>query len=190
MKRILFASFWLISALLFLAVLGVWVRSFWVRDIFSYLDEGSDAHLIQSIRGRFHILSDFVGTAQGPFSHREDPLSRYAIWNGGTSGYPVKVEWHLGHVWQKYSRSYMSFAPTNIAPLFTTNHRLIVIPYWSPAILFAILPTIWIWRFIKYGRRRKAGHCPKCNYDLRATPERCPECGWIATTAGVADQVC
>jgi hypothetical protein len=52
--------------------------------------------------------------------------------------------------------------------------------YWCPAafLVFLSAAPVLAWALI---RRTKPGPglCPICNYDLRATPDRCPECGAV-----------
>jgi hypothetical protein len=52
------------------------------------------------------------------------------------------------------------------------------VPYWFVTALCAILPA----RAFLYRRGAPAGprnRCRICGYDLRATPDRCPECGAV-----------
>jgi hypothetical protein len=70
--------------------------------------------------------------------------------------------------------------------------------WWAPfplvVALLLILPARWLARrrsawlplVSRRERRRRAGRCPACGYDLRATPGRCPECGAVPAGKGAA----
>jgi hypothetical protein len=52
-----------------------------------------------------------------------------------------------------------------------------VVPWYAVVAATATLPFVLLWRRLGQRLRISVGGCPACGYDLRATPERCPECG-------------
>lgn len=55
----------------------------------------------------------------------------------------------------------------------------IMLPIWLPILFAAILPVVLVWKLVRRRNRLIAGCCTACGYDLRATPDRCPECGAV-----------
>jgi hypothetical protein len=51
------------------------------------------------------------------------------------------------------------------------------VSHWLVALPLLAGPMLWLKRFRTMRRARRIGACPDCGYDLRATPDRCPECG-------------
>jgi hypothetical protein len=62
-------------------------------------------------------------------------------------------------------------------PASTTHHYDVFLPIWLYAMAFAALPLMTALRHLRIHRRRISGLCHTCGYDLRASAERCPECG-------------
>jgi hypothetical protein len=95
------------------------------------------------------------------FSHAEP---RACLW--GLAGAPGK----------RLGLSPFTFGENPRSPL-PYSGRFVYVPYAIPLALSAPLPVAWFTRWRRRVNRLRRGQCVECGYDLRATKDRCPECG-------------
>jgi hypothetical protein len=61
----------------------------------------------------------------------------------------------------------------------------LALPHWVGVMMFAVLPAWAMSRAVRsrvvQRRRARRSLCAHCGYDLRASPDRCPECGTPVT---------
>lgn len=85
--------------------------------------------------------------------------------------FPYSREWtFFGFGWQNYGADALG----RNHPLATFKSAVVPLPVLLAVVLLAIY---FIGRRHRKTARLDAGQCPTCGYDLRASPDRCPECG-------------
>ena len=162
-RRILINVLTALSLLLSVATAVLWGRSathlaylHWRVDDSHYLSFSS----AQGIVRLQHFETGAYPTNQGRLQVIERPLS--ADMDGGPF-----LWWSFG----LEKSQFISEVP------FT--FRYIWFPHWLLTLTASSLPVIWLLRWRRCRRAARLGLCPACGYDLRATPERCPECGTV-----------
>jgi hypothetical protein len=183
-----------LSLAVFLAIVTLWVRSYWRADnwYISRIVLKQKRHHEQAIGlvskkaafGFYSLVWDLPRLSyEPPFD--DVPERRIWGWNKSpTGGSDLQLPAKMRLLGFAYRHDPYHAAPKTSVMLGSSS-TTVILPSWFLAILFAILPA---WRFGGFKRRRRLcrmshGLCGDCGYDLRFSPERCPECGRISPSA-------
>lgn len=113
---------------------------------------------------------------------------------------PVSLATRLGFAFvrarknDRYSPAHWPLTNLNAPPSADRRRdgHILVVPFWAVCLATGLYPAWFLFRLptrvLRFVRRFRAnartrrGLCPVCGYDLRATPDRCPECGQSTST--------
>jgi hypothetical protein len=151
-----------LSLLLCAATIVSWIRSYWRSDQIVYGPFNTTTFaIVTAARGRLQF--GVAGEARAAFPYPLESSWSHAS-GEATDLYPL-LHRLLGGEWGHR---------VDLPPWFSTR-AAVAIPYGYAAVLFATLPAVAYLRRARRLRFALRGHCRICGYDLRATPDRCPE---------------
>ena len=70
-----------------------------------------------------------------------------------------------------------AYSGTGPMPYVWVQLHCVKVPYWSIALATSALPLVWLRGYLRRALRQRRQRCIHCGYDLRASTDRCPECG-------------
>ncbi|MGD0462155.1 MAG: hypothetical protein ABSB74_06680 [Tepidisphaeraceae bacterium] len=189
-RRWLFNGLAALSLVLCMVTAALWARSYFIYEHVGSAVLSRRASLVASFQGQLylehHSYWEYSGgwewyrqrirPGEEAIQGSHEPSCAWHEFLGFGVGSGTIYAWP-GHLYPGVPM------PTNVAdPRFWRNtFTALAVPYWIIVALLAAGPFWWMHqkRQQRCGSRPDAAICRHCGYDLRATPDRCPECGTI-----------
>jgi len=187
LRRIAWNGMAIVSAMLCLALAGLWIRSYSVRDMYRWFARRDDSvgtticfNIVRAVDGEVGFVHFEQTYGPGPlpaeYSSPDEMWRDVQRHRGWTTAPPREsiAYWEPSSLGFQYHDDPSSISGAAV----TVRDRLRVIPYWFMVTATGLIPAWWLCRAIRVRvrRRRNRWACTSCGYDCRATPERCPEC--------------
>ncbi|HEY2584730.1 MAG TPA: zinc ribbon domain-containing protein [Tepidisphaeraceae bacterium] len=178
MIRRLFAAASVLSLLIGAATVALWMRSYrhWDEVEFGLDHRDVVSYLASDVNHQFRLTRTFNDAG---ITEPRSWLWVDAIHPPGWQATSDTTNWDWGGTCHGFTAGGVNYNPpvgdVIMRRAFSGSTFVVGIPPWFACAVCLILPLRWLIR--RYSRRPRPGFCPTCGYDLRASTDRCPECG-------------
>lgn len=207
MIRHLFNLLAVLSLLLCIAMVMLWVRSYYTGDSFTTLTvTGYYSKKWPNSESGWMTSNKGISTADGrlafgmqsygrPIRAHELKFAQRSPWHWRNVGLITLLPPEYGA--PRFVNLHQRDSPPNYLGFGFASYEqrpkgwLVFIPFWFLVLVFAA--SAWscrkLARWSLRMNRLRQGLCPVCAYNLRATPEQCPECGTVPEKLVLKDQL-
>jgi 4-amino-4-deoxy-L-arabinose transferase-like glycosyltransferase len=177
-RRHIFTLLAAASLLLCLATAGLWVRSYLGTDYIEYQHHRPIGHASRTVE--IHVTRGTVLIFSKRYTvHEEQHGSTASEWFWGyerrqaylAGDHPTTFPQRIG---LGYESVYEDFAS------YSRRATAVELPLVLFVLILMLPPLVLALRHRRTARRQRNSLCLHCGYDLRATPDRCPECGTVS----------
>ena len=202
MRRRLFYTWGVFSSLLCVALVTLWIRTYFASDDLTYFRQvglsgpfvparvptlpisRAKYHIITS-RGEVGVVISPVISLLHPTGWQDNsipmlpdvptlkPQGEFGFYVNGLPSQGKEPTFNWGTLDVKLS----------VQEILGVRFHYLFVPLWFTIALTAVVPALACRQFVQ-DYRTFGGRCAKCGYDLRASFDRCPECGTVCKAGG------